>query len=109
MGLDIFLTPEPGKLPTTSIVTLGKRASDVLLRFNFQKERALIRCETKFVEGIRLEEIQIGRRNLYPGIVLINRKWKNIYVMNVREKLWIEDHYFFWAEKQIQLLGCERD
>lgn len=89
-----------------SWVQLGRRRSDIGLMIDFHKNRALVRANTMWIQGCPLEIIPEGPAGFQVGMVLINRKWHDLYFL-IERKTWKEEDYFDYAEKRILELGIE--
>lgn len=85
-------------------VLVGRRRDDFGLVVNFHKHRAMVRANTKWIDGKPLEEIAPDANQRGPGMVLIHKDWKNIYFLNEREK-WEEEDYFQLACKIMKERG----
>lgn len=88
-------------------VQLGRRHSDIGLMIDFHKERAIVRANTAWVQGTPLEIIPSGLNDFATGMVLINRKWNDLYFL-IERNTWKEDDYFNYAEKRILELGIKK-
>ena len=87
-----------------SWIALGRRKYDYGLMVDFNRQRALVRANTLWIEGIALEPIQPGRSEYGPAMVLIHRDWRNLYFLNERPD-WTDDDYFDWAEQLMNRKG----
>jgi len=88
-------------------IQFGRRHNDLGLMIDFQKERAIVRANTAWIQGIDLEIIPSGINDYAPGMVLIHRNWRDIYFLVERED-WNEDDYFIFAEKKFLEHGIKR-
>lgn len=86
---------------------LGRRRSDIGLMIDFHKHRAIVRAHTAWIQGCPLELIPEGPSGFYTGMVLVSRKWNDLYFL-IERKTWKEDDYFDYAEKRILELGIKK-
>ena len=73
---------------------------------DFHKKQAMMRVNTSWIEGVKLEILPEGENGFYPGIMLIRREWKNMYFVKER-KGWDEEIYFELAERLFDKNGIK--
>lgn len=85
----------------SSYVMLGVRANSFGLVVDFSKKRAIVRANTRWIEGVALENIPDGPNGYAPGMVLIHRDWRYLYFMAERAD-WNDDDYFSEANNLLK-------
>lgn len=72
---------------------------------DFHRKRGMVPVQTKWADGVALEEINPGADESYRGMALVNERWGNqIYFVNERRS-WKEDDYFQLAERLLWKKG----
>lgn len=72
---------------------------------DFHRKRGMVKVETKWVDGIPLEDINPGQNDSYRAIALVNERWgSRVYFVNERAS-WKEDDYFELAERLLWKKG----
>lgn len=81
-------------------IILGKRRNDLALVLDFRNKRAIVRSNTKYVQGIALEEIPAGPSGYYKAMILFHNDWNNIYFL-IERLGWDDNDYFDFAQKRM--------
>lgn len=77
---------------------VGRRKLDPLISVDFHGKRMCIEHNTGWVVGVYLEQMDPGKNNTYPGMILMKAGWEKQYFLQKR-KTWSEDDYFKLAER----------
>lgn len=89
----------------TDYFIFGRKRGDIALMVDFSLKRAIVRANTKFIEGgVDLEKIPDGPSGYNKGMVLVKNGWKKQYFLMEREG-WTDEDYFNHAEKLMGQLG----
>ena len=90
-----------------SYLILGRRKRDFGLVIDFHRERAIVRANTAWIEGVALEQIEAGPSGYRPGMVLVRRDWRQLYFLNERDG-WTDAQYFALAATLMRQVGITK-